>query len=714
MIRRVGLVLLLLLASSAFGQILPPIELAGGLAVSAPVARPTNVYLQLLASNGDGFFSVWPDERYGQPDTVGTFFDAAGAPVGAGPRPVLANWMEDWPAFVVPVGDDYALFVTFPGGSFAGRVQADGTVESVRHLDQTSWPTAGVWTGSRYAVVGQGPIQFLDRDFNPLGSSAAVFPYDTVLAAANGRILVLTETATGVPLALTRTLHAQILNESGEPLSAPRVLATRLDTTKYGGLMGAAASWNGSHFVVVWTNPDSVAGAAVSLDGEIGRRFTVATKPWFTTAEIAWDGRTHLVVWQDGEPHSISAAVVSSGGDLVETFSIPTGEGQDTRPAVAANRERFLVISNDRLLSIQPLETDRVVNLGPFVEQHLPQSQVVIAAGTTQLAVAWVEAKRAVRFVSAVTSRVFVSLIAPNGSKLVDGIQIGESEDGTSSLGIASAGDAHLVTWTDQGVRRGTLVRTDGSHQEVVLPTSGAVSNGRSFALVWIETLPSSDERALMFAAVSPQGEIGSLRTLAVPADWVPSTTWTGQNYAIHWGTTAEHHLMTVSPDGIVQSDVVIPKLDVMASSADEQGLVVVQWTRQPDGTALIETSRFGFDGSRAARGESVVLPLVNGSSPPIAALIRTPTGFTLAVSYEVDGQSSIWDTRFFRLDSEGRIAAEFARTRDLKIMNGVHAFGTTWFTQMSRWKPVPHVHESFIWRAFYRPLTPKIRAVRR
>lgn len=123
---------------------------------------------------------------------------------------------------------------------------------------------------------------------------------------------------------------------------------------------GVAASWDGTNHLCVWTDqrgPDQdIFGARVNAAGVVLDPVTnLQISFWTGTAQfnptVAWNGTTHLVVWQDyrDDQADLYGARMTPGGTVLDIggLALCTETNDQTEPAIAWDGIRYLLAWSD-------------------------------------------------------------------------------------------------------------------------------------------------------------------------------------------------------------------------------------------------------------------------------------------------------------------------------------------------------------------------------
>ena len=336
-----------------------------------------------------------------------------------------------------------------------------------------------------------------------------------------------------------------------------------------------AVAWNGSDFLVVWTDLRSgpggdIYGSRVSSAGSAVDPAGIAISTATSTqnlASLSSNGTDFLVVWQDSRLSSASdiyGSRVSSAGSVVDPagIAISTAANTETVPAVARNGTDFLVVWQDfRSVTTADIYR-RVSDAGSVVD---PAGILVSPAANDQLtpALTWNGTDVLVVFdgFGSGSRDIYGARVSASGSVLdATGILISTAANTQLSPAVAWNGTDFLVVWSDR--RSGTPAQADiyGSRVSAtgtVLDTTGiAIStaanfqgtptvawNGTDYLVVWEDTRSNPSYVDIYGARVSAGGRV--LDPAGIPIStaannqsrrrWLgtaPTTSWCGRTSA--------------------------------------------------------------------------------------------------------------------------------------------------------------------------------------
>ena len=313
-----------------------------------------------------------------------------------------------------------------------------------------------------------------------------------------------------------------------------------------------------------------------------------------TTASVAWNGSVYLVVWTDtrnaaASDFDIYGARLDSTGDLLDDGGIPITRASRAQhaPAVAWNGSAFQVVWEDDRNSANQNVSGRArsgagVVLDPNGVQVTfatrEQTEVSIASNGTISMVTWRD-DRAGGFLS---ENVYGTRLDSNGALIdITGFAIAVAANGQIEPTIAWNGTTFFVAWADNRASfenldiYGSRVSAAGVVQDPAgIPISTAAleqyapavaSNGTDFYVTWHDHR-SNASYDLYGTGVSAAGVVaaatGTVISNAAGDQWNPSVTWNGSNYVLAWvdlrggGTFPEEgdiYSTRVSAGGVVQ-----------------------------------------------------------------------------------------------------------------------------------------------------------------
>jgi hypothetical protein len=338
-----------------------------------------------VAFDGTNYFVVWMDNRnesdgdiYGARVTPdGEMLDGGGIPI------VTARWGQAWPD-VVYDGTNYLVVWSdyrYPAGVFGARVTPGGEVLDPNGFriasGDTSFPRVArgdsqslvVWVqveaaradvrGARVATDGT----MLDETSLPISTAPDHQLAPTVAFDGRNYLVAWSDARhpyTGMP---AQDIYATRVSGAGEVLDPAGFAVSRAASQQ----ADPSIAFDGDNYLVAWTdrrrafNEPDIFGARVQPSGEvldlegmlIGRS---RLRPVAASPRVSFDGRSHVVVWQEAEFNAAShawsavAARVSKDGTVHDREAITvtgpamgssdldTTRGADNRVAVVIGR----------------------------------------------------------------------------------------------------------------------------------------------------------------------------------------------------------------------------------------------------------------------------------------------------------------------------------------------------------------------------------------
>ncbi|HYI12520.1 MAG TPA: hypothetical protein VEK57_25940 [Thermoanaerobaculia bacterium] len=723
--------------------------------IAEPVKRPGVVAFEpYITTNGDEFLAVWNDDRYGNTDIYGARLDAEGELIDRSGFPVHATWRPDYASPAVWDGQRYlTLAPSEHMGTFPLAVEEDGHTERAGELfpAHLGFHRSLAWNGQRYAaVMGDGTantISFVLLSHQLRVETSTPLPAGDHIrlarvAAGGGGFLLVWESIRGDSEDL---LYAWRFSASGESLGAPQLLASLPIPEQFDGFperyleaMKPAVSWNGNAFVVVWTTPGGVHGARIAEGAPETFRLTTESNP--TDAAIAWDGVSHLVLWNrdmrlDTDPVQPYAAVVSGTGQVLDTFAVGPEQDWHRPMAVASNGRIFLLLAYGEKFVIRPSSTPRVKEELFSSEIYLPQRNVAIAVGTSNVLAAWHE-----------TGAVYAGRLSRGGSPLDGGgIRVAGVGSWLDSMRIASNGDTYLLVWeeADRGVR-GARVTEAGelldAHGFDIAPggrTPIVAARGDSFLVAWRQQashpLVTRIFTSVIPAAIpaggaveiDPKGltaDIGlSQQPIALLADSGGfRLVWHQQLSPPCYGRFCtylpfEERLTTLGADGAVAEEKTLVRNQAVDDAVllDDTLVAVVR-----NGPSFF-SHRFNLAGEALGTPSELAIP---GNAIEVR-IVKSAGGATVLYTPQATpsptGSGRLeGETRAIFLDGEGTPKASPAlvlsgsdtpRISDVAF-DGAHV----WLAYSTRWYPSPQTHTGTVERAYVAKLAGRVRAARR
>jgi len=314
---------------------------SGGIVVSAARYNQTS---PALASDGEDYLVTWSDFRSGSESdiygaratTAGDVLDPQGIPISTAAR-------NQGPSAVASDGSEYlVVWQDFRVGSwdvYGARVSLDGVVED----------TSGIPISVARRYQENPAISFVDTDYLVVWQDLRADNFDIYGARVSPDGTV-RDTA-GIPI--STAIHDQV---------------------------HPAIAFDGTNSLVAWLDHRNdvswqifcarVTPEGVTLDTS-GIPIPVLAGEQVHPA-VSFDGTSFLIVWQDSCDTSwdIRGARVSAGGVVMDTFSVATGAGNRSYPALAHGTGSQVLLAYQGWAGIvdgRTYNTDRIWGkLGPF------------------------------------------------------------------------------------------------------------------------------------------------------------------------------------------------------------------------------------------------------------------------------------------------------------------------------------------------------------
>jgi hypothetical protein len=600
--------------------------------VGIPISTATDSqHFPAVAWNGTNFLVVWQDFRSGDYDIYGARVSGSGGVLDAAGIPISTAASTQTSPAVAWNGTDYLVVWQGPGISGA-RVSGAGVV-----LDPVGIPisTSGgapavAWNGTNFLVVWTvgdiygARVNSAGSVLDPVGIhiSAAANAQSAPAVAWNGtNFLVVWQdqrSDTYYDIYGARVSAAGIvLDVLGIPIS-----------TAANGQTAPAVAWNGTDFLVVWQDDrpgtSEIYGARVSAAGIVldvlGIPISTAANSQFAPA-VAWNGTDFLVVWTDqrsGNASDIYGARVSGAGSVLDAagIRISTAANRQTEPAVAWNGTNFLVVwSDSRWGSFSDIYGARVSEAGSVLDAfgiHISnaanhQLAPAVAWNGTNFLVVWSDRRSGV-------GPIYGARVSGAGSVLDPaGIRISTGANAGSGPAVAWDGTNFLVVWQDRATPTGIddIYGARVSAAGGVLDPAGiristaanaqsapAVAwNGTNFLVVWSDRR-SSPADDIYGARVSGTGSVldpaGIPISTAANGQLAPTVASWSDHFLVVWqdfrsGTDYDIYGTGVSAGGIVAQPGGIP-ISTAAGDQTEPDLAVryyflVAWRDRRSGT---------------------------------------------------------------------------------------------------------------------------------
>ncbi|MBV9952495.1 MAG: hypothetical protein JO291_11130 [Acidimicrobiia bacterium] len=252
-----------------------------------------------------------------------------------------------------------------------------------------------------------------------------------------------------------------------------------------------SVAWSGNESLVVWEdyrngNADIY---ATRIDGS-GRvldagGFPVSRAPGpQTNPSVAWNGSTFLVAWTDqrsGAPHIYATRVAENKAvSNPNGVAVSSATGEQSLPAVAASGSQFLVVwqdlrnTNVNIYATRVSATGSVANRSGVAISRAPnkQQRPVVAGSPSGWLVTWDDGRSG-------GLDIFSTRVSTTGAVLdPSGVAVTTAAGEQSSPAVAWNGTNYIVVWSDY--RSGTSLDVYASR---VSPSSGAVLNPSAIAV---------------------------------------------------------------------------------------------------------------------------------------------------------------------------------------------------------------------------------------
>lgn len=365
---------------------------------------PNRQRIPAAATDGQGWLVVWEDDRNGtdynlyaaRANATGMVLDAEGFVVTAATNSqrqpaVLWNgtnyfvtWLDYRYGDAYDIGADIFAARVTPGGA----VLDPGGIAVCTNASEQAAPVVS-WDGANHLVVW-ADSRGADSDIYAARVTAA----GSVLDPAGIPVSTTGEIQNSPAVVWNGTHHVVVwedYRDSQADLYAARIASdgTVLDVggfpvcTESHDQMAPAIAWNGSSHLVVWedyrseTNAALFAGrlnsAGAALDGSGFGVVTNGTECLAPT--VAWDGYTHVAAWVNmSGTQAVHAARITASGSVVDTESLHVLDDA-AGPALAATGGRTIVAGFGMRSGV-----DRVV--ARILDNDLVRLVVVSAHGT--------------------------------------------------------------------------------------------------------------------------------------------------------------------------------------------------------------------------------------------------------------------------------------------------------------------------------------------
>jgi uncharacterized protein (TIGR03382 family) len=291
-----------------------------------------------------------------------------------------------------------------------------------------------------------------------------------------------------------------------------------------------AVAWNGSTHLVVWeqmlpAGGYQIHGARLGADGTVLDPIVVCTTSSFAQSPaVSWNGTNHLVVWADWGPAAIRGARVTAGGTVLDPAAVTIGGTASAAaqyPAVAPSGSNHLVVWMDGRnydTARQDIYGARVTSDGTVLDA----SGIPISAGSAWEefpVVSWDGTSNLVAWVDGRTSTwgLYGARVTTDGVvQDPSGILISGGRGAIASrLATTSDGTGHLVAWAARGTGGGAdLYAARLSRAGAVVEPGGHLVAGAAQDELW-PTLASSGPRSYLVAYTRTEPAAGTYRVHA-------------------------------------------------------------------------------------------------------------------------------------------------------------------------------------------------------
>lgn len=475
-----------------------------------------------VAANGDAALVVWTDARAGNPDVRGTRVAPDGAVLDPSSFPIATGTAEERRAAVASDGTDFLVgwevhgtqrrdihvspvagdaTVLHPGGMLVAK---DATEAFAPTIASAGSGYLVAWTDVElpWEVRGQhmGPDATSPHSTSFLIGASAYTLSDA--AAGPGGYLV-----TWDDFGNRADVFAKLVPESAQPVDTDRILVSGEPNEQ----MAPAVAWDGTNYLVAWT--DNRSGADVyasrvtpdgtSLDGT-GIPVSTAHRSQ-SDAQVAWNGSTYLVVWIDyrSPDTGLYGARVTREGQVLDPEGIrlsPPGSSPTFDLSIASDGSGFVVAWTGH--SGQPpayggVHATRVAADGAVLDPE----PMILGRDGYRPSVAWNGRAYLVAWSTGTHEERDVHAVRIMRGRVRDStpIVVSAAPGRQDHAQVASDGDGFFVAWTDRRSGNddvyGARVRKNGKvlDPEGVAVVSGpedesatgVVWNGRHYVVTW-------------------------------------------------------------------------------------------------------------------------------------------------------------------------------------------------------------------------------------
>jgi hypothetical protein len=238
---------------------------------------------------------------------------------------------------------------------------------------------------------------------------------------------------------ITYDIYGALLDPNGRPVgTVPIKISTARESQAWANL-----TFGGGHYFAVWTDSRhdgfEIYGARIDSKGRVMDSDGIAIAPGKTdheAPEVAWDGRSFLVVWhqtqgqQDTDRYDIYGRRMKPDGTPLDDkpFPIATGPKDQTFPQIASSGRESLVVWTDRRLAAEEnIFAARVDQSGKVLD---PEGIPITTASNNQNypSVGWNGRQYLVAWVDQRDSSIRAARVAPDGTVLdPEGIAVSDA-----------------------------------------------------------------------------------------------------------------------------------------------------------------------------------------------------------------------------------------------------------------------------------------------
>ncbi len=521
-----------------------------------------------IAWSGSRYLVAWRDDRMGTASDIyvarvesdGVVVDPRGILV-SNTTSILSEPAVTWTGSAWLVawtrgGGDIVAALVYPGGGVTqlGDVAATGATESHPALASggggafLAWQAGGDVRGARWNGTGFDPA--ID-----IAATGQLEAEPAIAGRANGFLVAWQAGPDG-----SEDIRAQLLDGAGD------LVGSAFDVTAAAGRqITPAAAFDGSGFVVAWTQAADIWGATVTPLGEVGTPVAISDTP---TGEgrpaLACDATSCLVSWQDRRD-TVELTTGIYGRRIAPDLSLLGDEitvsdpiRSQMVPAVAAAADGFTVVWQDVRTGIPTATLTPITASGAVAEpegvivnrtaRNLQTRPAMIRSPAGQLVV-WSDSRNA-------GDDVMARRFASGGSRLdAAALVVSNAQFDQTAPTLAFDGQSYLAVWADNRnssrydiyaarmATDGTLLDPAGFAVSTVAQQQlfpDVASGGGVSLAVWQDRSNLTDYD-LVAAVITPDGAVsvaeiaicrqaGDQRQAAVT--WDPSSS----TFVVAWG----------------------------------------------------------------------------------------------------------------------------------------------------------------------------------